>query len=147
MRILLVEDNEGDILLTQEALFESNPDTELLIVRNGEDALDYFYRRNRFEDAKDVDLVLLDINIPKINGLEVLQRIRADKDLHPVPVVVLTTSTDENDVRKAYASGANCYVVKDFIFEDLNDVVCHIEEFWSKVVSLPKTGVIAPSGQ
>lgn len=137
MNILLVEDNEGDILLTQEALYESNPDTELSIVRDGESALDYMFRRKRYADATQPDLVILDINIPKKNGHEVLAELRSDESLKAIPVVFLTTSTSEADVQKAYQGGANSYVVKDFVFEDLNDVVMQVEQYWNKVATLP----------
>lgn len=137
MKILLVEDNEGDILLTQEALFESNPDTELSIVRNGEAALDYIHQRDRFAEAWKPDLVILDINIPKKNGHEVLQELRSSEQTRALPVVILTTSTSQKDVNRAYSTGANCYVVKDFVYEDLNDVVEQVEKFWNKVATLP----------
>lgn len=137
MNILLVEDNEGDILLTQEALYESNPKTQLTIVRDGEAALDFLFQRNRYTDAITPDLVLLDINIPKMNGHEVLRQIRSDDFTKLIPVVFLTTSTADSDIVKAYHAGVNCYVVKDFIYEDLNDVVEQVEKFWNTVVTLP----------
>lgn len=138
MRILLVEDNEGDILLTQEALFESHADTELSIVRDGQSALDFVFKRDRYKEAQTPELILLDINLPKKNGHEVLKALRASEAYCMIPVVFLTTSTAEKDISEGYKNGINCYVVKDFVYEDLNHVVVQIEHFWRTVASRPK---------
>ncbi|WP_243744214.1 response regulator [Zeaxanthinibacter enoshimensis] len=136
MKILLVEDNEGDILLTQEALFENDSEIDLKIVRDGQSALDYVFKRNRYAEAESPDLILLDINIPRMNGHEVLKAIKTS-EYRAIPVVILTTSTAENDIVQAYTNGVNAYVVKDFIFEDLNHVVTQIQYFWNSVATLP----------
>lgn len=137
MKILLVEDNEGDILLTQEALYESNPATQLHIVRDGEAALDFIFKRGRYKEEESPELVLLDINIPRINGHEVLKTLKTSSEYCMIPVVFLTTSDADRDIIEGYKNGVNCYVVKDFIFEDLNHVVVQIEQFWRKVASIP----------
>ena len=137
MKILLVEDNEGDILLTQEALYESNPETKLHIVRDGEAALDYLFKRGRYKNAESPELIILDINIPRKNGHEVLRTLKASKEYCMIPIIFLTTSTADKDIIDGYKNGVNCYVVKDFIFDDLNHVVVQIEQFWRTVASIP----------
>lgn len=137
MNILLVEDNEGDILLTQEALYESYPATQLHIVRDGEAALDFIFKRGRYKEEASPELIILDINIPRKNGHEVLKVIKSSADYRMIPVVFLTTSTADKDIIDGYRNGLNCYVVKDFIFDDLNHVVVQIEQFWRKIASIP----------
>jgi CheY-like chemotaxis protein len=139
MNILLVEDNEGDILLTQEALYDADPNNEVAIVRDGDAGLDYVFKRGRYENEATPDLILLDINLPKKNGHEVLRILKSSDLYRMVPVVLLTTSSDERDIRMGYANGVNCYVTKDFILEDLTEIVSQIAYFWSKVASLPNT--------
>lgn len=137
MKILLIEDNEGDILLTQEALYESNPATQLHIVRDGEAALDFIFKRGRYKAEKSPELIILDINIPRKNGHEVLKTLKTSKDFCMIPVVFLTTSTADTDIIDGYRNGLNCYVVKDFIFDDLNHVVVQIEQFWRNIATIP----------
>lgn len=137
MKILLVEDNEGDILLTQEALYESYPATQLHIVRDGEAALDFIFKRGRYKGEETPQLIILDINIPRKNGHEVLKALKASAEHCIIPVVFLTTSTADKDVIDGYRNGVNCYVVKDFIFDDLNHVVVQIEQFWRTIASIP----------
>ncbi len=137
MKILLIEDNEGDILLTQEALYESNPATRLHIVRDGEAALDFIFKRGRYKGEESPELIILDINIPRKNGHEVLKAIKTSAHYCMIPVVFLTTSTADKDIIDGYSNGLNCYVVKDFIFDDLNHVVVQIEQFWRKIASIP----------
>jgi len=137
MKILLVEDNEGDILLTQEALYESNPATQLHIVRDGEAALDFIFKRGRYKEEESPELIILDINIPRMNGHEVLKALKTSAEYCMIPVVFLTTSTADRDIIEGYKNGVNCYVVKDFIFDDLNHVVVQIEQFWRNVASIP----------
>ncbi|MEH6679180.1 MAG: response regulator [Sediminicola sp.] len=137
MNILLVEDNEGDILLTQEALFEADPNCEVSIVRDGDSGLDFVFKRGRYKNEVTPDLILLDINLPKKNGHEVLKILKTSEEFRMVPVVFLTTSSDRKDITLGYANGVNCYVTKDFILEDLTEIVYQIAYFWSSVASLP----------
>ena len=136
MRVLLVEDNEGDILLTQEALFESNPEIDLKIVRDGQSALDFVFNRARYANEDKPDIIILDINLPRVNGHEVLRTLKNSK-YKAIPIIMLTTSSSDDDILLAYSNGVNAYVVKDFIFEDLNHVVTQIEKFWRTVAILP----------
>lgn len=136
--ILLVEDNEGDILLTQEAFEESKVKTELNVARNGQEALDYLYKRDEFTHAKKPDLILLDINIPVFNGHEVLEQIKKDPILKKIPVIVLTTSSNEKDIEKAYDNHTNSYVRKPLDMEDFLTAILKIEEFWLQLTTLTK---------
>lgn len=136
--ILLVEDNEGDILLTLEAFEECKIKTEISIVKNGQKALDFLYRRNNFEDVKRPDLILLDINIPVFNGHEVLKQIKDDPVLKKIPVIMLTTSSNPKDVSKAYENHSNSYVKKPIDMEDFLKAILKIEEFWLQLSLLSK---------
>jgi CheY-like chemotaxis protein len=134
--ILLVEDNEGDILLTLDAFEECRVKTEISIARNGQEALDFLFKRGAFTEAKKPDLILLDINIPIFNGHEVLQQIKADLKLKKIPVIMLTTSSDEQDLNKAYESHCNSYVKKPLDMNDFLSAILKIEEFWLQITSL-----------
>lgn len=135
--ILLVEDNEGDIMLTQEAFEESKIKTHISVVKNGKDALDFLYRRNGFEDAESPDIILLDINIPIFNGHEVLQKIKNDPELKKIPVIILTTSSNDSDINKAYENHTNSFVTKPIEMKDFLEAVLKIEEFWLQLCKLP----------
>lgn len=137
INMLLVEDNPGDILLTREALKASKILNNLAVVNNGEDALDYLYRRNPHEDAEPVDLILLDLNLPGVDGYEVLEVIKEDADLKRIPVVVLTSSKAESDRLKSYNLHANCFVTKPLGAEAFFSIVQQIEQFWLNIVGLP----------
>ena len=128
--ILLVEDNEGDIILTLEAFEESKVKTEINVVKNGQQALDYVFQKGEYSDAQRPDLILLDINIPIFNGHEVLKTIKEDNNLKKIPVVMLTTSSNPNDVDKAYENHANSYVKKPLDMDDFLKAILQIEEFW-----------------
>jgi CheY-like chemotaxis protein len=128
--ILLVEDNEGDIILTLEAFEESKVKTEINVVKNGQQALDYVFQKGEYSDAQRPDLILLDINIPIFNGHEVLKTIKEDNNLKKIPVVMLTTSSNPNDVDKAYENHANSYVKKPLHMDDFLKAILQIEEFW-----------------
>ena len=130
VHILLVEDNEGDILLTLEAFEESKIKNEISVVRNGQEALDFLYKRGNFLNAKKPDLILLDINIPIYNGHEVLQIIKTDSKLKKTPVVMLTTSSHQRDIDKAYENYSNSYVKKPLAMEEFLDSILKIEAFW-----------------
>ena len=134
----MVEDNEGDILLTLEALHEAKIHNEINVVKDGDAALDYLHKRGKYENAETPDLILLDINLPKIDGIEVLSRIKADEQLMVIPVVMLTTSDSEKDIFESYQSHANCYITKPVNFENFMDVIQTIKDFWINIVQLPK---------
>lgn len=139
VEILLVEDNPGDIRLTIEALKEGKVSNNLQTVNDGVDALAYLRKQGKFADAVRPDLVLLDLNLPKKNGREVLEEIKQDSDLKRLPVVVLTTSNAEQDVLKTYDLHANCYITKPVDLEQFLKVVRSIEDFWLTIVRLPNT--------
>lgn len=134
--ILLVEDNEGDILLTLDAFEECRVKTEISIARNGQEALDFLFKRGAFKDAKKPDLILLDINIPIFNGHEVLQQIKADLKLKKIPVIMLTTSSDHHDLNKAYENYCNSYVKKPLDMNEFLSAILKIEAFWLQITSL-----------
>lgn len=136
--ILLVEDNEGDILLTLEAFEESKIKTEVSVVRNGQEALDFLYQNENYRQAGKPDLILLDINMPILNGHEVLEQIKSDPTLKKIPVIMLTTSAHEKDINLAYEYHANSYVKKPLNMTDFIEAVLKIEEFWLQLSTLAK---------
>ena len=138
VEILLVEDNPGDVRLIQEALRDGKVWNNPHVVTDGEAALDFVYRRGPFTQAPRPDMVLLDLNLPKKDGREVLAVIKSDPDLKRIPVVVLTTSKEEEDVLRAYNLAANCYVTKPVEFEEFMKVIRAIEDFWLTIVALPQ---------
>lgn len=135
--ILLVEDNPADILLTREALAANKLVNTIHVAEDGIQALDFLYKRGKFASAPRPDLILLDLNLPRKNGREVLAEIKTDPNLRPIPIVVLTTSNDEEDILKAYNLNANCYVVKPVGFENFMKAMQSIRHFWFSVVALP----------
>lgn len=137
IEILLVEDNPGDVRLTQEALAEAKVRNNLAVARDGVEALSYLRREAPFEDATRPDLVLLDLNLPRKDGREVLAEIKADPLLRRLPVVVLTTSTAEKDVFETYDLHANCYITKPVDLDQFVGIVTSIEDFWLTIVKLP----------
>ena len=137
VEILLVEDNMGDIRLTKEALKEGNIPNHLNTVMDGAEAIKFLFREGKYKDAQRPDIILLDLNLPKKDGKEVLAKIKADEELKSIPVVVLTTSTSEADIHKAYDLHANCYITKPVDFNKFIEVVKSIEEFWLNLVKLP----------
>jgi two-component system response regulator len=139
IEILLVEDNPGDVRLTQEALREGKIRNSLHVVEDGESAMAFVRREGEFSDMPRPDLILLDLNLPRMDGREVLAEIKADLDLKRIPVVVLTTSRAEEDVLKVYNLNANCYITKPVDFEQFIKVVSAVEEFWLTIVRLPTT--------
>ena len=139
VKILLVEDNPGDIRLTQEALKESKMANELIIVRNGQEAMDYLYRKGRYVDKPVPDIIFLDLNLPRKDGREVLKEIKSDENLKKIPIVVLTISKDEQDILKAYDLHANCFITKPIDLEKFIEMVRSIEDFWFTIVKLPGT--------
>jgi CheY-like chemotaxis protein len=137
IEILLVEDSPSDTELTIEALASGYVCNHLNIVDEGEKALQFLYRQGEYADAPRPDLILLDLNLPRLDGREVLAIIKADPDLKTIPVVVLTTSEAEADVLSAYTLHANCYIIKPIDFKKFVDAVKAIEHFWFSVVTLP----------
>lgn len=135
--ILLVEDNEGDILLTTEALSEGKIANNLSVVKNGKDALDFVFKRGEFKEVNSPNLILLDINLPLRNGHEVLEELKSNEKTKHIPVIMLTTSSSENDIKLAYRHHANCYITKPVEVEDFLEAVATIEEFWLNLVLLP----------
>lgn len=137
MEILLVEDNPGDVRLTVEALKEGKVHNHLSVVSNGVEALAFLRNQGPYTDAPRPDLMLLDLNLPKKDGREVLAEIKDDPNLRRIPVVVLTTSEAEADVLKSYALHANCYITKPVDLEQFINVIGKIEDFWFSIVKLP----------
>jgi chemotaxis family two-component system response regulator Rcp1 len=137
VEILLVEDNPGDVRLAEEALNDAKMANNLNVVTDGVDALEYLRRQGKHAEAPRPDLILLDLNLPKKDGREVLGEIKEDPDLRTIPVVVLTTSDAEVDVVRSYELHANAYVRKPVDFDAFIEVVRTIEDFWFSVVKLP----------
>jgi two-component system, chemotaxis family, response regulator Rcp1 len=140
IEILLVEDNPGDVELTQDALENSKVLNKLWVVEDGEAALSFLRREGEYSAAARPDLILLDLNLPKMDGREVLAEIKNDEDFKRIPVVVLTTSRAEEDVLKSYNLHANCYITKPIDFSQFSRVVKSIKEFWLSIVVLPPSG-------
>ena len=141
--ILLTDDDEEDLQMTVEALRESRLGNDVRTTRDGEELMDYLFRRGEFRDARRPDLVLLDLNLPKKDGREVLAEVKADGDLTVIPVVVLTTSAAESDVLRMYQLHANSYVTKPVGFDQFLSAIQHIEDFWLSLVRL--SDGVAPS--
>ncbi|HEX3607672.1 MAG TPA: response regulator [Candidatus Dormibacteraeota bacterium] len=137
VNILLVEDNPGDVRLTLEALREGRITNQLHVARNGEEAMDFVRRQGEHADAPRPDLILLDLNLPRKDGREVLEELKNDPDLHRIPVIVLTTSSAEQDILRSYDLHANCFISKPIGYDDFITVVRSLENFWLRVVCLP----------
>jgi CheY-like chemotaxis protein len=137
----LVEDNEGDIELTKEAFEDAKYRNNLNITEDGDEALDYLFKRNGFEDAVKPDIILLDLNLPGTDGKEVLEIIKADATLKRIPVIVLTSSQVDKDILESYDLHANCYIVKPVSADKFMKVVQSVENFWVDIVCLPSAKV------
>jgi CheY-like chemotaxis protein len=135
--ILLVEDNEGDILLISEALEEGKVINSINIARDGEKAIDYLEKRGGNKEAISPDLIILDVNLPRKNGHEVLEYVKESEHLKHIPVIMLTTSSSEKDIIKSYKNHANCYITKPVEADAFLDAVTSIERFWISLVQLP----------
>jgi CheY-like chemotaxis protein len=140
-RILLVEDKQYDVEITLEALAEQNLANDVIVARDGEEALDYLHQRGKFEGRQDGNpaVILLDLKLPKVGGLEVLREVKSDDKLKHIPVVVLTSSREERDVVESYALGVNAYVVKPIAFEAFVDAVKGLGLFWA-ILNEPPSG-------
>lgn len=137
IRVLLVEDSPTDLLMTREAFDRSKLLLEVHTVEDGEKAMEFLRRQGRFGSVPRPDFILLDLNLPKKDGREVLMEIKQDPGLKTIPVVVLTTSKAEEDIAKAYQSHANCFITKPVGFANFNDVMRSIERYWFGVATLP----------
>ena len=137
IHILLVEDNEGDILLTKEAFEDAKLLTRLSVARDGKEAVDFLHKVGFFKNAETPDMLLLDVNLPKKNGHEVLKLIKQDRKLKHIPVIMFTTSSSEIDINLSYQNHANCYITKPVDVNEFLSVITTIENFWISVVSLP----------
>ena len=137
INILLIEDSPGDARLAKEALKEGKVKNRLHIVTDGMEATDFLFKRNKYKDAPDPDLIILDLNLPKKDGREVLAEIKVDENLKRIPVVILTISKAEEDILKTYNLHANCYITKPLDLNKFLEVVKSIEDFWLTIVALP----------
>jgi len=137
IEILLVEDSPADILLTREAFQHNKIVNAIHVAEDGIQAMDFLYKRGAYASAPRPDLILLDLNLPRKNGREVLAEIKADPDLRSIPIVVLTTSNADEDILRAYNLNANCYVVKPVGFDNFMQAMQSIRHFWFSVVTLP----------
>lgn len=135
--ILLVEDREADAELVKFTLSRNKVQTNLHIVENGYDALDFVNKRNGYEDKPRPDLILLDINLPGISGIEVLQEIKKNEKTRVIPVVILTSSKHDEDVIKSYTYHANCYIQKPLDLDSFQEIIAKLEQFWFSIVVLP----------
>jgi chemotaxis family two-component system response regulator Rcp1 len=138
VNILLVEDNPGDVDLTLKALKNGKLKNTIAVAWDGEEAMEYLHRRGRHEQAVRPDLILLDLNLPKMDGREVLAAIKADASLREIPVVVLTSSAAERDIVETYRLQANCYVTKPVDLSQFLSAIQTLEQFWVEIVQLPK---------
>ncbi|HEY4288121.1 MAG TPA: response regulator [Puia sp.] len=138
IHILLVDDNEGDILLTREALGEARIINKISIAYDGVEAISFLKKHPPYRGTEMPDLILLDINLPKMDGTEVLSIIKNDPELKRIPVIMLTTSSAEKDILASYDNHANCYITKPVDLDRFMEVVRTIEDFWISIVKLPK---------
>jgi len=137
VEILLVEDNPGDVRLTQEALKESKVRNNMYVAPDGLEALAFLHREGQYADVRRPDLILLDLNLPRMDGREVLAEIKEDPDLKRIPVVILTTSKADEDILRSYNLHANCYITKPVDLDQFITVVRSVEGFWFTIVKLP----------
>lgn len=138
IHILLIEDNEGDILLTEEAFLISKIKNVISVVRDGWEAMLFLEKKEEYTTAETPDLILLDVNIPKLNGHEVLSKIKSNPQIQHIPVIMLTTSSSEQDILKSYKNHVNCFITKPVEANAFIKVITSIEDFWISIVQLPK---------
>jgi two-component system, chemotaxis family, response regulator Rcp1 len=139
VEVLLVEDNPGDVRLTREALKESKVLINLNVTSDGVEALSYLKQEGKYKNIVVPDIILLDLNLPRKDGRELLAEIKPDPDLRRIPVVILTTSKAEEDIIRTYDLGANCYITKPVDLEQFLQVIKSVEDFWFTIVKLPPT--------
>ncbi|MCF0096193.1 response regulator [Micromonospora sp. MH99] len=138
VRILVVDDDPGDVLMIEEALADSDVEKVIDVVSDGEEAMEFLRAEGRHVQARRPDVILLDLNMPRMDGRQVLGAVKQDEDLRTIPIVVLTTSNADTDIVGSYTLQANAYVTKPIDLDDFNDVVRRIDEFFGRVVVLPK---------
>jgi len=138
IKILLVEDNPADIRLIKEVFKDTNSNNEIYVVKDGVDALNFLNKKAGFGDAPKPDIILLDLNLPRKDGREVLKEIKENDNFKYIPIVVLTTSSSKEDVIKTYGNHANCYITKPVDFDRFLKVIRSIEDFWLKMIELPR---------
>jgi len=138
INILLVEDNKGDIELTRESLSRGKLKNKLTVIEDGESALNYLYKRAPYADVERPDIVLLDLNLPKVSGRDILKALKQDDILKDIPVIILSSSQDAFDIKEAYQLHANCFVSKPVSLDSFIQVVQSIETFWIDIVKLPQ---------
>ena len=135
----MVEDNEGDIILTLKALKKAHVQNKIDVVKDGEQALRFLHKQAPYQEAETPGLILLDINLPRMDGVEVLSEIKKHEHLRVIPVVMLTTSDSEKDIMQSYQHYANCFITKPVNFNTFMEVIQSIRDFWISIVQLPKT--------
>ncbi|PZF98102.1 response regulator [Micromonospora deserti] len=140
VRILVVDDDPGDVLMIEEALADSDVEKVIDVVGDGQEAMEFLRGEGRHLGARRPDVILLDLNMPRMDGRQVLGAVKRDEDLRTIPIVVLTTSNADTDILGSYTLQANAYVTKPIDLDDFNDVVRRIDEFFGRVVVLPKRG-------
>ncbi|MFJ8578207.1 response regulator [Micromonospora sp. NPDC093277] len=138
VRILVVDDDPGDVLMIEEALVDSDVEKVVDVVNDGEEAMEFLRREGRHREARRPDVILLDLNMPRMDGRQVLGAVKRDDDLRAIPIVVLTTSNADTDILGSYTLQANAYVTKPMDLDDFNDVVHRIDQFFGRVAVLPK---------
>ncbi|MFE9203170.1 response regulator [Micromonospora sp. NPDC007230] len=138
VRILVVDDDPGDVLMIEEALSDSDVDKVIDVVNDGQEAMEFLRREGRHTEARRPDVILLDLNMPRMDGRQVLGAVKRDDDLRTIPIVVLTTSNADTDILGSYTLQANAYVTKPIDLDDFNDVVHRIDEFFGRVAVLPR---------
>lgn len=137
IHILLVEDNEGDIFMTQEAFEGFKIKNKISVARDGKEAIDFLLKENKYKEIADPDLVILDINLPKKSGHEVLKSIKENPKTQHIPVIMLSTSSSDKDISLSYQNRANCFITKPIEADEFMKAITSIEEFWLSIVSLP----------
>jgi CheY-like chemotaxis protein len=147
IQVLLVEDNPADADLMRETIETSKLHLDLSVVKDGIEAIQYLRGEGMYANAPRPDLILLDLNLPRMNGRQVLARVKGDADLRGIPVVVLTSSNAEQDIVQSYNLGANCYVIKPVDLKAFQSIVKQVEDFWFTVVKLPSTKARSPAAQ
>jgi len=140
IEILLVEDNPGDVRLMMEALTFGKVFNKISVVGNGKDAMDFLRRKGKYANAVRPDIMLLDLNLPNMDGREVLQEVKSERKLKNIPIIVLTTSQEKQDIATSYEKQANCYITKPVDFEEFVRVVKSLDNFWFSIVKLPPRG-------
>lgn len=138
VRILVVDDDPGDVLMIEEALAESDIEKVIDVVGDGEEAMEFLRQEGRHVGAPRPDMILLDLNMPRMDGRQVLGAVKGDEDLRTIPIVVLTTSNADTDILGSYTLQANAYVTKPIDLDDFNDVVRRVDEFFGRIVVLPR---------